>query len=122
MNPVPVSNWLFKVFPATSLTPDVTLILYVVEEDKLEYGVTVNVLSELDIVGEEGICTQVLKLSEETLKVPEQEVFEVLVVTDVVSIISEKFTEMDEVTNTDVSESAGEIEETVGAVVSSLKA
>jgi len=46
----------------------------------------------------------------------------VLVVTDVLSIISEKVTEMDEVTNTDVSESAGEIEETVGAVVSSLKA
>ena len=109
-------------FLALSLAPVVILILYVVEKDKLEYGVTVNVLSELDIVGEEGICTQVLKLSEETLKVPEQEVFEVLVVTDVVSIISEKFTEMDEVTNTDVSESAGEIEETVGAVVSSLKA
>ena len=48
--------------------------------------------------------------------------FEVLVVTDVLSIISEKVTEMDEVIAADVPESAGEVEETVGAVVSSLKA
>ena len=47
---------------------------------------------------------------------------DVLVVTEVLSIESEKVTEMDEVTKTDVSESAGEVEETVGAVVSSLKA
>ena len=54
--------------------------------------------------------------------VPEQEVPDELVVTEVASIGSEKVTEMDEVTKTDVSESAGEVEETVGAVVSSLKA
>ena len=47
---------------------------------------------------------------------------EVLVVTDVLSMISEKVTEMDEVIETAVSESAGEVEETVGAVVSNLKA
>ena len=47
---------------------------------------------------------------------------DVLVVTEVLSIESEKVTEMDEVTKTDVSELAGEVEETVGAVVSSLKA
>ena len=47
---------------------------------------------------------------------------DVLVVTEVLSIESEKVTEMDEVTKTDVSESAGEVEDTVGAVVSSLKA
>ena len=45
-----------------------------------------------------------------------------LVVTEELSITSEKVTEMDELTDTDVSESAGEVDETVGAVVSSLKA
>ena len=62
------------------------------------------------------------KLSEDTWKVPVQEVSEVLVVIDVLSIISEKVTEMDEAADSDVPESAGEIEETVGAVVSNLKA
>ena len=38
------------------------------------------------------------------------------------SIISEKVTEMDELTDTDVVVSAGETDDTVGAVVSSLKA
>ena len=48
--------------------------------------------------------------------------FEVLVVTEVLSIISEKVIEILEVGTTDVVASAGETEETVGAVVSSLKA
>ena len=43
---------------------------------------------------------------------------EVLVVTDVISIISEKVTEMVESMDTVVSESDGEVDETVGAVVS----
>ena len=89
-----------------------------VESERLSDEDTVNVLSELDTVGEEDICTQVLKLSEDTWKVPEQEVSEVFVVTEVVSIVSEKVTEIDEETETDVSESEGEVEETVGAVVS----
>ena len=67
VNPVPVSYWLFKVFLAPeSLTPVVTLILYVVEKDKLEESVTVKVLLSLEAIGEEDICTQVLKLSEDT--------------------------------------------------------
>ncbi len=45
-----------------------------------------------------------------------------MVVTEVLSMISEKVTEMDDEIETVVSESAGEVEETVGAVVSSLKA
>ena len=89
-----------------------------VESERLSDEDTVNVLSELDTVAEEDICTQVLKLSEDTWKVPEQEVSEVFVVTEVVSIVSEKVTEIDEETETDVSESEGEVEETVGAVVS----
>ena len=85
---------------------------------KLADGVTVNVLFELDIDGDADICTHVLKLSEETCKDPEHVVLEVLVVTVVVSIASEKVTAIVELTETEVAESAGEDEETVGAVVS----
>ena len=92
------------------------------EYERLVDGVTVKVLLEFDADGVDDICTQVLKLSEDTWKVPEQEVSEVLVVIDVLSIISEKVTEMDEVIVADVPVSAGEVEETVGAVLSNLKA
>jgi hypothetical protein len=50
--------------------------------------------------------------------VPEQLVSEEFVVTEVVSIASEKVTEIVEVTTTDVSESDGEVDETAGGVVS----
>ena len=53
-----------------------------------------NVLLELEADGGDDIRIQVLKLSEETPRVPEQVVFAVLVVTDVVSISCEKVTEM----------------------------
>ena len=58
-------------------------------------GSTVNVWFELETDGDEDIRTQELKLSEDTCNVPEQEVYEVLVVTEVVSMDSEKVTEMD---------------------------
>jgi len=90
----------------------------VVVVDRSELGVTVKIVLEFDVDGEEDICTQVLKLSEETCSEPEHVVFEVLVVTVVVSIASLKVTEMVELTATEVSESAGEDEETVGVVVS----
>ena len=48
---------------------------------RLSYGSSVNVLFELELDGDEDILTQLLKLSEDTLKVPEQYVSEVLVVT-----------------------------------------
>ena len=81
-------------------------------------GSTVNVLFELDAEGVDDICTHVLKLSEEFCSDPEHVVLDVLVVTVVVSIASEKVTAIVEVTETEVAESAGEDEETVGAVVS----
>ena len=84
----------------------------------LAEDVTINVLLELDTVGEEDICTQELKLSEETCRVPVQDVPDEFVVTEVVSIDSEKVTEIDKETETNVSEFEGEFEETVGAVVS----
>ena len=87
-------------------------------EARFEEGSKVNVLFELDIDGDADICTHVLKLSDETCREPEHVVFEVLVVTVDVSIASEKVTAMVEFTATDVAESAGEDEETVGAVVS----
>ena len=93
------------------------------EYERLVDGVTVKVLSEFEAIGEEDICTQVLKLSEDTRKVPVQEVSEVLVVIDVLSIISEKVTEMVGLSfATGFAESAGEVDETVGAVLSNLKA
>ena len=63
-------------------------------KERLAEDVTVNVLLELDKDGDLFIWIQVLKLSEDTWKVPEQEVSEVFVVTKVVSIVSENVTEM----------------------------
>ena len=87
--------------------------------DKLENGVTVKVLFELDIDGDADIFTHVLKLSEETCSDPEHVVLEILVVTVVVSMASEKVTDV-VVVRPAVAESAGEDEETVGAVVSGV--
>jgi hypothetical protein len=69
-------------------------------------------------VGDEDICTQLLKLSDDTLKVPEQVVLSVFVVTEVLSITSEKVTEMLSLIEMLLWLSVGYIDETVGAVVS----
>ena len=66
VNPEDVVHWELKVFPELSLTPVVTRILQVVEQDKLEDGVTVNVLFELETDGDEFIWIHELKLSDET--------------------------------------------------------
>ena len=78
---------------------------------------TVKVLFELDATGEELIWTQVLKLSDETWIVPEQEVPEVFAVNDEVFIVSEKVVEIVVLTETSESESAGEVEVTYISVV-----
>ena len=77
-----------------------------------------NVLFELETDGDEFIWIHELKLSDETWNVPEQDVFDEFVVTNVVSIVSENITEMVEVTETEVSLSEGDVDETVGGVVS----
>ena len=77
------------------------------------------VLSELD--GDEAICIQLLKLSEDNWNDPEQLVFEVLVVTEAALIDSEKVMEILSVIAIDLSLSAGEVEDKVGAVVSIVK-
>ena len=76
---------------------------------------------ELDTVGDDDIWTQLLKLSEDNCNDPEQVVFEVLVVTEVLSIDSEKVTEILSLTETELWLSVGKVEETVGAVVSTIK-
>jgi hypothetical protein len=91
------------------------MILYVVKAIKLDEGVTEKVWFELDTVGDADICTQLLKLSDDTGKVPEQLVFAVFVVTEVTSISSEKVTETDEASVIPVALSAGLVELTVGA-------
>ena len=63
---------------------------------------------------------QELKLFDDNCRDPEQDVLEVFVVTVVVSIASLKVTAIVELTETEVAESAGEDEETVGAVVSGV--
>ena len=73
---------------------------------------------EFDAVGVEDIRMQVLKSSEETRNDPEQEVSPVLVVIEVASIDSEKVTEMELLMLTAVAASSGEVEATVGGVVS----
>ena len=105
-------------FPALSLTPVVTLVKKVVLSVRLSDGSRVNVLFELEMDGDEVITTQLLKLSEDNANEPEQDVFEVLVVTEVVSIASENVTEMLSLIETPLWLSVGEIDETVGAVVS----
>ena len=105
-------------FPELSFAPFVTLILYVVENGRLLDGSTVKVLFESEALVGADIFKQVLKLSDETCSEPEHVVFELLVVTVVVSIASLKVTAIFELTETEVAESAGEDEETVGAVVS----
>ena len=57
-------------------------------------------------------------MSEDNANDPDQDVFEVLVVTEVVSIASEKVTKMFSLIETPLWLSVGEIDETVGAVVS----
>ena len=77
-----------------------------------------NVLFELETDGDEFIWIHELKLSDETWNVPEQDVFDEFVVTNVMSIDSENVTEIDVLVETEVSPLDGEVEETVGGVVS----
>ena len=68
----------------------------------LSEGVMVKVLLEFELTGDEDIRTQELKLSEDTCNDPEQVVFEVLAVTDVLSIALEKVTEILALTETEL--------------------
>ena len=118
VNPFEVVYELLIEFPTTSFTKVVTLILWEVSSDKLLEGVTEKVLLELDAIGVEDICIQLLKLSEDNWIVPVQVVLDEFVVIKEVSIDSEKVTEIVVPIETDDAESDGEVELTVGVVVS----
>ena len=104
-----------------SETEVVILILYVIEYNITKEGSRVNVmLSELS-GDDEDIWTQLLKSSEDNWIVPEQLVFDVLAVTVELSIDSEKVTDILSLTPTELWLSEGDVEDTVGAVVSIVK-
>ena len=75
-----------------------------------------KVLSELEADGAADIWIQVVKLSEESRKLPEQVVLSVFVVIVLVDIASLNVTVTVVEKDTSVELSVGEIEETVGAV------
>ena len=75
-------------------------------------------MSLLEAEGAEDILIQVVKLSEDSLKLPEQVVLSVLVVTVLVDIVSLNVTATVVETATLVELSSGLTEATVGAVVS----
>ena len=79
---------------------------------------TVNVLSLLEAEGAEDILIHVVKLSEDSLKLPEQVVLSVFVLTVLVDIDSLNVTATAVETATLVELSSGLTEATVGAVVS----
>ena len=70
-------------------------------------GSTVNAMLELELEGDELIWIQLLKSLEDNWNDPEQVVFDVLVVTEVVFIASEKETEIFSVIETPFWLSAG---------------
>ena len=66
VNPFDVIYSLAKLLPARSLAPVVTLILYVLSNERLSEGANVNVvLSEFDEGVDEDICIQLLKPSKD---------------------------------------------------------
>ena len=103
-----------------SVTEVVIWILYVVPPLRLSSGVTVNVFSLLEVVGTADIFMQVVKLSEDSRKLPEQVVLSVFVVIVLVDIVSLNVTETVVETETSVELSVGLTEETVG-LVSTIK-
>ena len=69
---------------------------------------------ELDAVGDDDICTQVLKLSDDNWYVPEHDVLDVLVVTTEELISSENVTEVAVSVETEETPLLGEVEVTTG--------
>ena len=103
-----------------SVTEVVIWILYVVPPLRLSFGVTLNVLSLLEAEGAADILMQVVKLSEDSRKLPEQVVLSVFVVIVLVDIVSLNVTATVVETETSVELSVGLTEETVG-LVSTIK-
>jgi hypothetical protein len=118
VKPVVVVYALARELLELSVTELVIWILYVVSPLILLYGVTLNVLSLLEAEGAADILMQVVKLSEDSRKLPEQVVLSVFVVIVLVDIVSLNVTATVVDTETSLELSVGFTEETVGAVVS----
>jgi len=88
VKPVVVVYALARELLELSVTELVIWILYVVSPLILLYGVTLNVLSLLEAEGAADILMQVVKLSEDSRKLPEQVVLSVFVVIVLVDIVS----------------------------------
>ena len=117
VKPVVVVYALARELLEWSVTELVIWILYVVSPLILLYGVTLNVLSLLEAEGAADILMQVVKLSEDSRKLPEQVVLSVFVVIVLVDIVSLNVTATVVDTETSLELSVGLTEETVGAVV-----
>jgi hypothetical protein len=100
-----------------SVTEVVIWILYVVTPLRLLFGVILNVLSLLEDEGAADILMQVVKLSEDSRKLPEQVVLSVFVVIVLVDTVSLNDTATVVEIETSIELSVGLTEETVGAVV-----
>jgi hypothetical protein len=118
VKPVVVVYALARELLELSVTELVIWILYVVSPLILLYGVTLNVLSLLEAEGAADILMQVVKLSEDSRKLPEQVVLSVFVVIVLVDIVSLNVTATVVDTETSLELSVGFTEETVGTVVS----
>ncbi len=117
VKPVVVVYALARELLELSVTELVIWILYVVSPLILLYGVTLNVLSLLEAEGAADILMQVVKLSEDSRKLPEQVVLSVFVAIVLVDIVSLNVTATVVDTETSLELSVGLTEETVGAVV-----
>ena len=104
---------------SVSLTESVTLVLKVLAAKRLLSGVAVKVVSLSDATGAEDILMQVVKLSEDSRKLPKQVVLSVFVVMELVDIFLLNVTATVVETETLVELSVGLTEETVGRIVSS---
>ena len=117
VKPVVVVYALSRELLELSVMELVIWILYVVTPLRLLYGVTLNVLSLLEAEGAADILIQVVKLSIDSRKLPEQVVLSVFVVIVLVDIVLLNVTTTVVDTGTSLELSVGLTEETVGAVV-----
>jgi hypothetical protein len=99
---------------AVSLTESVTLVLKIFPAIRLLAGVAVKVVSLPDATGAADILIQVVKLSEDSSKLPEQVVLSVFVVMELVNIFLLNVTATVVDTETLVELSVGLTEETLG--------
>src|SRR5438067_334624 len=115
VNPVACVNGDARVTPSASSAPVVTRILYVALTVSGAVGWTVKMVLPPLTAGAAFICTQEVKLSEETCRVPRQTGDPVFVVIDPGVTALLKVTLIAEPTGTPVAPSVGEVDDTASA-------